>query len=339
MNRLGLVRASREGIPVGGPPADDGLLDAYSKAVVGAADKVSPSVVNLVVGRRGRADGAPPRPEPEGSGSGFFFTSDGFLLTNSHVVHGASEIEVLLPDGRRAEGELRGDDPHTDLAVVRVDVPGLVPAAFLGDSDAVRVGQLAIAIGNPYGFQYTVTAGVVSALGRSLRAVSGRSIDGVIQTDAALNPGNSGGPLVSSQGEVIGVNTAAILPAQGICFAIPINTAKFVAERLIRDGRITRAYLGVGGQTAPIHPQIIRFYGLPSPRAALVLSVEAGSPAQRSGVRPGDLLIGYDEHPVSGVDDLHRLLTEQQVGVEGALIVIRGHTRMVLRITPAAAPA
>ena len=342
MNRIGHVNPSHEGIPFGSLPTDHHLLDAYSQAVIGAAETVSPAVVNIEVRQRSRrAQGHDPHQPEEavGSGSGFIFTSDGFILTNSHVVHRAFEIGVALPDGRRFSAELIGDDPDTDLALVKVNVPGLLPAASLGDSNTVRVGQVAIAIGNPFGFQCTVTAGVVSALGRSLRSTSGRLIDNIIQTDAALNPGNSGGPLVTSHGEVIGVNTAAILPAQGLCFAIPVNAAKFVVERLLKDGKITRAYLGVGGQTAPIHPRIARFYGLPFDRGILTVSVEDGSPAQRAGLRPGDLLIEYSGQAIAGMDDLHRLLTEHQVGARTALTILRGAEKIVLDIVPEASRA
>ncbi len=245
---------------------DAPLLDAYSRAVTAAVERVSPSVVNVEVHQAvrpaaGRARNGEPR-ERRGGGSGFVFTPDGLILTNSHVVHNASRIEVTVSDGARVPAHTVGDDPATDLAVIRIDASNL-QAVQLGDSQQLRPGQMAIAIGNPYGFQSTVTAGVISALGRSLRSSSGRLIEDVIQTDAALNPGNSGGPLVDSQGHVIGVNTATILPAQGICFAIGINTAKFVASRLLRDGRIRRSYIGVSAQTVPIHRRIVRFYNLP----------------------------------------------------------------------------
>ncbi len=313
------------------------LLDSYSRAVIEATEKVSPAVVNLEVRQRtARTPGASPRlPRArQGNGSGVLFTSDGFLLTNSHVAHRAERIEAMLPDGNQYDAILIGDDPETDLAVLKIDAPMLVPAATLGDSVSLRVGQLVIAIGNPYGFQCTVTAGVVSALGRSLRSTSGRLIEDVIQTDAALNPGNSGGPLVTSLGDVIGINTAAILQAQGLCFAIPVNTAKFVAERLMRDGKIRRGYLGIGGQTTPLHPRITRFYHLPVERAVCVVSVEIGSPAARAGVREGDVIVEFAGQPVAGIDDLHRLLTEQQVGVPTSLLIIRGVEQERLTIVP-----
>jgi S1-C subfamily serine protease len=313
--------------------SDSSLLDAYSNAVVSAAEKVSPSVAKIEVTQTaGRARNGESR-ERHGGGSGFVFTPDGLVLTNSHVVHEASRIELSLPDGRRFPAHLIGDDPATDLAVVRIDAPNLSAVTF-GDSQSLRVGQLAIAIGNPYGFQYTVTAGVVSALGRSLRSYSGRMIDDVIQTDASLNPGNSGGPLVSSDGSVIGVNTATIMGAQGLCFAIGINTAKFVASKLLQQGRIRRAYIGVEAQTVPLHRRIVRFYDLPKETGVIVLASENGSPAQKTGLREGDVIVAFSGQAVAGVDDLHRLLTETQVGIRSSLTVLRGTERLELEIIP-----
>src|SRR5579871_150080 len=317
---------------------DSELLDAYSRAVTGTVERVSPSVVNIEVHTAaGRTRSGEPR-ERRGGGSGFIFTPDGLILTNSHVVHDAKRIEVTLTDGRQVPSILVGDDPASDLAVIRiekpgVDEPGLI-AATLGDSQQLRVGQLVVALGSPYGFQSTVTAGVVSALGRSLRSYSGRLIDDVIQTDAALNPGNSGGPLVDSAGRVVGVNTATILPAQGICFAIGINTAKFVASRLLRDGRIRRSYIGVSAQTVPIHRRLVRYYDLPKETGVIVLAAEAKSPAQRAGLREGDLLIALDGKPVAGVDDLHRVLTDVRVEVGTILAVLRHTEKLEFRIVP-----
>lgn len=320
---------------VGLADADLGLLDAYSRAVTSAVDKVSAAVAKIGVQQRRDVRGSQGRTprEIEGSGSGFLFTPDGFILTNSHVVHGATKLEVLLPDGRQFHADLVGDDPHTDLAVIRIQGTDLV-SAELGDSQTVRVGQLAIAIGNPYGFQTTVTAGVVSALGRSLRSQSGRLIDSIIQTDAALNPGNSGGPLVNSNGQVIGVNTAVILPAQGICFAIAINTAKFVAGQLIKDGRIRRSFIGVAGQDVPLHRRIIRYHQLAQESGILVVSIEPNSPAQNAGLREGDVILSYEAHPVEGIDQLHRLLTVEEVGKRAALSVLRGTDKIQLTIEP-----
>jgi S1-C subfamily serine protease len=310
------------------------LLDAYSQAVVDAVERVSPSVVNIETRRP-----APKQPvrDPRGLGgsaSGFLFTPDGFILTNSHVVHGAESIRVTRDDGQVREATLIGDDPETDLAVVRIGPDSLVPAT-LGDSGAVRVGQVAIAIGNPYGFQTTVTAGVVSALGRSLRAQTGRLIDNVLQTDAALNPGNSGGPLVDSRGEVIGVNTAMISPAQGICFAIGINTAKFVAVRLIRDGKVTRSYIGIGGQTVPVARRVARFHQLSVESGVLVVSLEQGGPAEKAGVRVGDRIVGFGGQPVGGIDGLQLLLTELRVGVPTPTTVLRLTEKLDLEVMPA----
>jgi S1-C subfamily serine protease len=313
--------------------ADDKLLDAYSRAVIGAVDRVSPSLVNIEVHQSaGRTRSGEPR-ERRGGGSGFVFTPDGLILTNSHVVHDATRIDVTLSDGRRMPATAIGDDPASDLAVVRVDEPGLTAAA-LGDSQQLRVGQLVVALGSPYGFQSTVTAGVVSALGRSLRSYSGRLIDDVIQTDAALNPGNSGGPLVDSAGRVVGVNTATILPAQGICFAIGINTAKFVASRLLRDGRIRRSFIGVSAQTVPVHRRVVRFYDLAKESGALVLSVEEKSPAKRAGLRDGDIIVALEGKPVAGVDDLHRLLADTPAGASCSLTVLRHTEKIELKIVP-----
>ena len=300
------------------------LLDAYSEAVIAASERVSPSVVNIEVRQQGRQGG---------SGSGFVFTPDGFVLTNSHVVHAANKIEVTLPDGERYEADKIGEDPDTDLAVVRITAPSSVPAT-LGDSQSIRVGQLVIAIGNPYGFQATVTSGVVSALGRSLRSQSGRLIDNVIQTDAALNPGNSGGPLVTSNGEVIGVNTAVIRPAQGICFAIAINTAKFVAGRLIKDGRIQRGFIGVAGQNVSLHRMLVRGHHLPVSSGVFVAGIEPDSPAARAGLREGDLIVGFNDQPIPDIDALHRALTDYESRARANLTVLRGTEKIVLDIVP-----
>jgi S1-C subfamily serine protease len=311
---------------------DDVLLDAYSRAVIEAAEKVSPSVVYIqVFGARRRSS-----EEATGTGSGFVFTPDGFILTNSHVVSKATKIDVALMDGRRFHAQLIGDDPDTDLAVIRITAPNLVPVN-LGSSQSIRVGQLVIAIGNPYGFQYSVTAGVVSALGRSLRAQSGRLMDGVIQTDAALNPGNSGGPLVNTRGEVIGVNTATILPAQGICFATSIDTAKFVAGRLIRDGKISRSYIGFAGQNVPIPRRIVRYYQLPVESGVLVVSFENNSrlsPAKEAGLLAGDLIVDFDGNPIRGIDDLHKLLTDERIGKKTPVTVIRGTQKLTIGVIP-----
>ena len=306
------------------PISDEHLFDAYSQAVISAADRVSPSVVNLEIHQKDRRGG---------SGSGFVFTPDGFILTNSHVVHNATRIEVTLPDGQKYQADRVGDDPDTDLAVVRISASNLVPAT-LGDSNAIRVGQLVIAIGNPYGFQATVTSGVISALGRSLRSNSGRLIDNVIQTDAALNPGNSGGPLVTARGEVIGVNTAVILPAQGICFATAINTAKFVAGRLIKDGRIRRGYLGIAGQNVPLHRLLVRGHNLLASSGILVVSVEPHSPSQMAGVREGDIVVGFGGHPVPDIDALHRLLADREAASPASLLILRATEKIELNVTP-----
>jgi S1-C subfamily serine protease len=301
---------------------DLGLLDAYSRAVIGSVQRVGPAVVHIQV-RQDRGSG---------TGSGFVFTPDGFILTNSHVVHGAGLIEVSTPAGDRFQAELVGDDPDTDLAVIRgghevVSVP-------LGSSRKLTVGQLVVAIGNPLGFQHTVTAGVVSALGRTMRSRSGRLIDGVIQTDAALNPGNSGGPLVDSQGQVIGVNTATIMGAQGICFAIGADTAEFVASHLIRDGRIRRSYIGVMGQDVSLHRRLVRYYDLPFESGLLLQNVVPDSPAQRAGLRERDVMVRFAGKPITNVDDLHRLLTDERSSVPCEAEVVRGTELLKLTVTP-----
>jgi len=310
--------------------SDDSLLDEYSRSVVSAVSRVSPAVVNIEIEQRTKG-----RPRNvAGSGSGFVITPDGFILTNSHVVHQATRITVNLSDGRDCLAQLVGDDPETDLAVIRIDAPQLVHVR-LADSESLRVGQIAIAIGNPLGFQASVTAGVISALGRSMHSQSGRLIDNIIQTDAALNPGNSGGPLVNSAGEVIGVNTAMIRPAQGICFAIASNTAKLVAGWLIRDGRIRRSYIGVAGQNMPLHRRVIRFYNLPLETGVLVASVEKDSPAQRAGLREGDIIVAFNERPVGTIHDLHKMLVSEQIGVPAKLVAIRHTEKLELSILPA----
>lgn len=304
---------------------DAALLDAYSAAVVGAVDRVRPAVVHIRVQRAGGRG--------EGSGSGFVIAPDGYLLTNSHVASGSSALEVTLPDGRAAAADLVGEDSDSDLAVVKIGLSGLAHAR-LGDSARVRVGQIAIAIGSPYGFQHTVTAGIVSALGRSMRSQTGRLVDNIIQTDAALNPGNSGGPLVTAEGEVIGVNTAVIRPAQGICFAIAASTAERVAVALIREGRVRRAYLGVGGHDATIARRIVRHFDMTHESGVRVSTVEKDSPAATAGVRTGDLIIAFGDHAVAGVDDLQRLLTGPRIGDAVDVVVLRRDRRLVLRATP-----
>ncbi len=321
-------------VPAHSTGNDDELLDAYSRAVTKAADLVSHAVVNIEVHKRAPGRGGSAQSVRAGSGSGFIISPDGLVLTNSHVVHGADKIEVTLDDGRRPDAHLVGEDPDTDLAVLRIYAPNLT-AAKLGESKDLRVGQLAIAIGSPYGFQYTVTAGVVSALGRSLRANSGRLMDDIIQTDAALNPGNSGGPLVNSRGEVIGVNSAVILPAQGICFAIAIDTAKYVAGWLIKDGKIRRSYIGAGGQNVKLHRRVVRFHNLPVETGLLVVSVEPNSPAERAKLVVGDVIVEFAGQPIATIDALHKQLTDSRIGIRTPLTVIRHTEKLALEITPA----
>src|SRR5687768_9651661 len=306
-------RASRE-------PLDRDLLDAYSEGVIHAVEQAGPAVVRIDAAR--------------GGGSGVVFTPDGFILTNNHVVEAAGPITAILPDGRSIRAESIGRDAHTDLAVLRIDGANL-SWARLGDSKRLRVGQVAIAIGNPYGFQHSVTSGVISAVGRSLRSRSGRLMDDVIQTDASLNPGNSGGPLVTTAGEVIGINTAMILPAQGICFAIASNTVRFVASRLMRDGRIRRSYIGVAGQQTPIPRVLARANQIAAASGVLVTSIEKQSPAAGGGLQDGDVILAFDGQTVSGIDDLHRLLGDERIGMPAAIVVLRRGRRASLTITPA----
>lgn len=309
------------------PSVDAPLLDAYSHAVINAAEKVSPAVVNIEV-RQGKGEGRSQR-----SGSGFLITPDGLIVTNSHVVHEAESIRATLSDGHHAVADLVGDDPDSDLAVIRMNSTDLPHIQF---SDApLRVGQLAIAVGNPLGFQTSVTAGVVSALGRSLRARSGRLMDDIVQTDAALNPGNSGGPLVNSRGEVIGVNTAMILPAQGICFAIAAGTARHVATQLIAYGRVRRSVIGVAGQNVVLPQRLVRELDLLQTSAILVMGVEPGKPAQQAGVEEGDLIVGIDDRILTSIDDLHKQLTDSRVGVSCRLQLVRDETRLEVNIIPA----
>ena len=330
---LSLVEGAPSDLRPASPPAgstdDAELLDAYSRAVSGVVERSAPAVVSVEVQHR-RPRNSERR--EQGGGSGFVFTPDGFILTNSHVAHGAVRTDVAFPDGRRLRAELIGDDPETDLAVLRVDASSLV-AVPLGDSAALRVGQVVIAIGNPLGFQSTVTAGVVSALGRSFRSVSGRLIDNVIQTDAALNPGNSGGPLLDSRGNVIGVNTAVILPAQGICFAVAVNTVKLVAGQLIALGHVRRARIGVGGQNVALPRLAVRAHRLIQPSGVLITTVESGSPADRAGLQPGDIIVAYDSQPVHSIDDLHRLLGGDRIGSVTTITTVRKAERLELPIT------
>jgi S1-C subfamily serine protease len=311
------------------------LLDAYSQTVSGVVADARDSVVNI---RVRHAVNDKRNGHGEGSGSGFIITPDGYIVTNSHVVHGATTIQVALADGRTYSAELIGDDPDSDLAVIRINAPDLRHIQF-GNSSQLRVGQIAVAIGSPLGFQQTVTAGVISALGRTMRAQTGRTMENIVQTDAALNPGNSGGPLLNSHGEVIGVNTAIIPSAQGICFAIASNSAELVAAWLIKDGRIRRAWLGIHGQTAPLHPRIARYLGVKNSRGVLILDVEAHSPASKVGLRAGDLLIGFQNEPVTGIDDLQRLLVDSKIGVLSKIEIIRHTFRLEMEVVPREMPA
>ncbi len=308
-------------------PNDGESLDAFSRTIVTVAEKLRPAVVNLRVGRGGRG----------GSGSGVLFSPDGLLLTNHHVVQGHNSIQVRLADGTELTGEVIGNDPWTDLAVVRVGGAAF-PFAVLGDSAKLKVGQLAIAIGSPLGFESTVTAGVISALGRTLRSVSGHLVDNVIQTDAALNPGNSGGPLVDSRGQVVGINTAVIQPAQGICFAVPVNTAKTILPQLLRHGRVVRGYLGLHVRRVPIAPDLREKFGLQQPTGVEILMMEEDGPAQTAGLWIEDILVGFAGQPVTTPDDLHRMLTLAPVGMPVPVTLLREGRRIERTVAPAAYP-
>lgn len=319
-------------------PVETEALDAYSQAVIRAVERVGPAVVSVGVARRGsermRRRGFP---DPRGAGSGVIITPDGYVLTNSHVVRSADQIEVRLQDGRVLPARTVGDDPHSDLAVVRVTSNGL-PSAELGDSSRLRVGQLVVAIGNPLGFQATVTTGVVSALGRTLHTQTGRLIENIIQTDAALNPGNSGGPLVDFRGQVVGINTAVIMGLQGICFAIPVNTAKWVTSQLIRDGRVRRAYLGVSGQTVPLDRRPAVEHGITTETGVRVAEVQPSTAAAKAGLAPGDIIIKVGDTPVGSPDDLQRVLGRHPIGEPLTIEVLRGAQRIPLTARPSELP-
>jgi S1-C subfamily serine protease len=308
-------------------PDEAEALDAFSRVVVQVAEALRPAVVNL----------SGPRSRGEGSGSGILFTPDGFLLTNHHVVRRGGQVRVRLSDGRELTGRVVGTDPWTDLAVVQADAAGLPHAAF-GDSNRLRVGQLVVAIGSPFGFESTVTAGVISALGRTLRSITGHLVDNVIQTDAALNPGNSGGPLVDSRGRVIGINTAIIRPAQGICFAIPINMAKHVLPQLMQHGRVVRGYLGLHGRAAPIPRALARQLGLTQSSGVEVLAVESDGPADQAGIQDEDLVVALGDQPTTSVDDMHKLLMQLPVGVPATIVLLRGQRRLERMIIPGEYP-
>lgn len=327
-----------EAPPTPSGPTEEEALDAYSEAVIRAVERAGPAVVSVGMVRPA-PDALRRRGLPElwGVGSGVIITPDGYVLTNSHVVRGAERIEVRLQDGRTTSARVVGEDPHTDLAVLQLPESGL-PTAELGDSSKLRVGQLVVAIGNPLGFAATVTAGVISALGRTLRAETGRIIENVIQTDAALNPGNSGGPLVNARGQVVGINTAVIAGSQGLCFAIPVNTAKWVAAQLIREGRVRRAYLGIAAQTVPLDRRVVLSYRLPAQTAVRVVEVQPGSSAERAGLRPGDLIVEIENRPVRDLDDLQAALGRHPVGVPLRLEVLRGAERIPLVAIPAELP-
>ena len=324
---------SRKGYPADHSVADGGLLDAYSRAVVKVVEDVGPAVVSITLGWQLREGGM----EKGGAGSGVIITPDGYILTNSHVVHNATRMDVTLSDGRSYEAMLIGDDPATDLALIRINAPNL-PYAEIGDSSQLRVGQLVIAIGNPFGFQSTVSTGVISAVGRHWRSEDGRLIENIVQHTAPLNPGNSGGPLVDSRGRIIGINMAIIMMAQGLCFSIPANTAKWVVSEILAHGRVRRGYLGVAGRERQLDPRLVRFYNLQNEHAIEVMVVEPNSPAKRSGLNEGDIIFGINETVVKNVDDLHHFLAQWPIGNEATLKMVRGFDQKRFAIVPTEAP-
>ncbi len=317
---------------------DRRLLDVYSRTIVDVVRDVGPSVVHVHVRQASDGPGRPRQPA-EATGSGVIITPDGYAVTNSHVVENAAVINVSLPDGSSFQADIIGQDRATDLALLRVISDSNLPAAGLGDSDQLQVGQIAIAIGNPFGFQNTVTAGIISALGRSLRSRTGRLIENVIQTDAALNPGNSGGPLVDSTGLVIGVNTAIIQYAQGICFAIPINTMRWVVTLLLREGKVTRGFLGVSGQTVPLPARVIRYFRLPQQTGVYLMNVVRGSPADGAGLKEGDVIIALAGQTINTIDDVHKLLTADKIGEKLGIVLLRDWTQKIdADVTPGRSP-
>ena len=309
-------------------PHENEAFDAYSKVVVGISEKLRPAVVNLNCGSGRR----------QSAGSGVLFTPDGFLLTNHHVVQDHDKVRVRLADGKELPGRGVGNDPWTDLAVVQADHERALPFAELGDSGKLRVGQLVLAIGSPLGFESTVTAGVVSALGRTLRSITGHLVDNVIQTDAALNPGNSGGPLVDSRGRVIGINTATIQPAQGICFAIPIDTAKNLLPQLLKHGKVLRGYLGLHGRRVPIDSDLVSRYHLTTKTGVEIMLLEEDGPAQLAGLWIEDIIVSFGERPIESIDDLHRLLTQLPVGTPCSAIILREGKRLERLVVPSDYP-
>lgn len=317
---------------------DGQLLDGYSQAIVNVVKEIGPSVVHVQI-KQGTNGSRRTQRRTEASGSGLIITPDGYIITNSHVVENAVSIDITLADGSTFQASIIGQDKATDLALLRVLSNSNLPAANLGDSDLLQVGQIAIAIGNPYGFENTVTAGIISALGRSLKSRAGRLIENVIQTDAALNPGNSGGPLVDSKSRIIGINTAIIQHAQGICFAIPVNTMCWVATRLLREGKVTRGFLGISGQTVPLPTRVIRYFNLPQTTGVFIINVAKGSPADRAGIKEGDIIVDLAEQTIATVNDIHKLLTSDRIGQKSVITLLRDWIhRLEIEVTPNLSP-